>query len=373
MSINISQPSHKAQLITLFTNVALETSVIFLPLFASEKGATNLQIGIIGSTFAIAYALSSWFFGRQSDIKGRLFYIRLGLALSIGAFAIQALTGNPLTLMIARAIVGLCVGVSVAALMAYNFESGGSTSSFASFGSLGWFVGDIIAISFHSYVGLFLMGSVSCGLAFVISLSLKEPERIPTKTAPGIANNSAVKPDTLKVFRRNILVYIPFSLRHLGATMVWVILPLFLVTLGASAMWIAIIACINSGGQFVAMMFVERFSAYRIFILGILFSALVFLGYSLATNFVQIIPVQILLALAWSCLYVGALVLLLKNNEERATSTGILFSSMSIAGAIGPFLGGMVSEYFGYHILLYCASAICAVGLGIAAMRARFN
>jgi len=369
-----SWSSHRAQLVTLFTNCALETSVIFLPLFADKIGSSKLQIGIIGSTFAIAYAISSWFFGRQSDIKGRLLFIRLGLGLAIAAFAAQALVVDPLSLMIARAFVGLCIGITVAALMAYNFEVGGSTGRFASFGSLGWFVGDVIAILFHSYIGLFLLGSVSCGLAFAISLSLKEPEhRLAPRSAAVSGNSRSAKPDTMQVTRRNILVYVPFFLRHLGATMVWVVLPLFFASLGASIVWIAVISSINTGGQFVAMMFVERFREYRLFILGFVFSAIVFLAYSQATNFVQIIPVQALLALAWSCLYVGALVLLLKHNEEKATSTGILFSTASIAGAIGPFLGGMVSEFWGYQPLMYLASGLCVSGLMIASMRMKWK
>jgi len=371
---NNSRSSLGAQLVTLFTNCALETSVLFLPLFADKIGASKLQIGIIGGTFAISYGLSSWFFGRQSDIKGRLFFIRLGLVLSIAAFAAQAIAVNPVTLMIARAFVGLSIGVSVAALMAYHFEAGGNTGRFASFGSLGWFVGDLIAIYFHSYIGLFLLGSVSCGIALAISLSLKEPEqRLPASPASASGKSPSIKPDTFKITRRNILVYAPFFLRHLGATMVWVILPLFFVSLGASTMWIAVIACINTGGQFIAMMFVDRFREYRLFLLGLLFSAIVFLAYSLSANFVQIMPIQVILALAWSCLYVGALVLLLKNNEEKATSTGILFSSMSIAGAIGPFLGGMVSEFWGYRQLLYCASGLCGAGLIIALMRMKWK
>jgi len=373
MSTN-SWSSHGAQLVTLFTNCALETSVIFLPLFADKIGSSKLQIGIIGSAFAIAYAISSWFFGRQSDIKGRLLFIRLGLVLAIAAFAAQALVVNPLTLMIARAFVGLCIGITVAALMAYNFEVGGSTGRFASFGSLGWFVGDVIAILFHSYIGLFLLGSVSCGAGFVVSLSLKEPERrLAPRSAAVSGNSQPAKPNTMQVTRRNILVYVPFFLRHLGATMVWVVLPLFFASLGASTVWIAVLSSINTGGQFVAMLFVERFREYRLFLLGFIFSAIVFLVYSQATNFVQIIPVQVVLALAWSCLYVGALVLLLKNNEEKATSTGILFSTTSIAGAIGPFLGGMVCEFWGYQPLMYFASGLCVSGLMIASMRMKWK
>jgi MFS family permease len=64
---------------------------------------------------------------------------------------------------------------------------------------------------------------------------------------------------------------------------------------------------------------------------------------------------------------------LLKHNEEKATSTGILFSTTSIAGAIGPFLGGLVSQFRGYQPLMYLASGLCVSGLMIASMRIRWK
>lgn len=347
-------------LIAALSNCAIETSIIFLPLFAQDIGASKLQIGIIGGTYGITYAASSWFFGRQSDKRGRVFFIRLGLGLSIPALAAQTLVTSPTMLVGIRAIVGLCLGISAAALMAYNFEAGGRTGRFASFGSLGWLIGAVIAIFIPSYQKLFIISAACASTAFLISLSLREPEdRIP------------LEPVTIDVFRHNTRIYIPFFLRHMGANMVWVMLPLFFASLGASKPWIAVLSSINTGGQFIAMMFVERFRESRLFVLGFGLSALVFLLYAFVNNYLQLIPVQMLLASSWSCLYVGALLLLLKNNEERATSTGILFSTISISGAAGPFLGGLVAQLWGYQPLMYFAAGLSLAGLGMATMRPR--
>ena len=349
-----------SSLIAVFTNCAIEASVIFLPLFAQDIGASRLDIGVIGGTYGIAYAASSWFFGHRSDRKGRVLYVRLGLGLAIMALAAQAMANSPVSLMGIRAVVGLCLGISAAALMAYNFESGGSTGRFASFGSLGWLLGAIIAIFIPSYYKLFLLSAASCTLGFLTSLFLKEHE-----------NRVPLEPVTVDVFRRNTRIYIPFFLRHTGANMAWVVLPLFFASLGASKPWIAILSSINTGGQFIAMMFVEKFKEARLFITGFALSALVFLSYSLSTHYLQLIPVQALLACSWSCLYVGALLLLLRNNEERATSTGILFSTISMSGAVGPFLGGLVAQLWGYQPLMLLSAALSIAGLGMAIPRSK--
>ncbi len=349
-----------SSLIAVFTNCAIETSIIFLPLFAQDIGASKLDIGIIGGAYGIAYAASSWFFGHRSDRKGRVFYIRLGLGLGILALAAQTMANSAISLMVIRSVVGLCLGISAAALMAYNFEAGGSTGRFASFGSLGWLLGAIVAIFVPSYYKLFLISAVSCALGFLTSLLLKEhQDRIP------------LEPVTLDVFRRNTRIYVPFFLRHTGANMAWVVLPLFFASLGASKPWIAILSGINTGGQFIAMMFVERFKEARLFVAGFALSALVFLSYGLSTYYLQLIPVQALLACSWSCLYVGALLLLLRNNEERATATGILFSTISMSGAIGPFLGGLVAQLWGYQPLMFLSAALSLSGLGMAITRPR--
>ncbi len=338
-------------LITLLNNFALETSIVFLPLFAEELGASKFQIGLLGSAYGITYAVSSLVFSRQADRGSSVRLVRFSLGFGILVFASQSFAGNPFYLMLARAAIGFCLGISAAALMAYNYTSGRSTGQFASLGCLGWLLGDTAAMFCHSYHALFLSGAAGCGLAFIISLSLKNQKIQPI-----------LKPDTMKIIRRNVHIYLPFLLRQIGAYMVWAILPLYLASLGASKTWIAALAIINAAAQFLIMIFAENIKASRLFPLGLLLSALVFLGYAQAHNYLHVIPVQLLLSVAWSFLYVGALILLLKNNVEGATATGVLFSTISVSASIGPTLGGLVAQFWGYQSLMHVAIGLCLTG-----------
>ncbi len=343
------------RLVNMLTSLASFVSAIFLPLFADEFGASKFEIGLIGASYGVAYFFSAWIMGRQSDIRGRLPFVRIGLGTGAIALVLQSMASSSLTLMLVRALAGLCFGMVSLAIMAYNYEEGQSTGGFASLGALGWLTGTFIAIFVHDYRVLFFLSSASTSLAFAVSLFLKERER-----------HAFIMPDVMRVVRRNVRVYLPFFLRHFGANMIWIIFPLFMVSLGANKSWIAILLSINTAGQFITMMFVERFRESRLFHAGFILTTLVFIAYALSTNYLQLIPVQALLAVAWSCFYVGALLLLLRKNEEKATAIGIFFSIMSLAEATGPFFGGLVAELLGYSALMYVAACFSIIGLAVA-------
>jgi predicted MFS family arabinose efflux permease len=97
--------------------------------------------------------------------------------------------------------------------------------------------------------------------------------------------------------------------------------------------------------------------------MGLVCSVLVFAIYGIATHYLQLIPVQIVLAIAWSGLFVGALHYLLAENVERGTAVGMLYSTTSLAGGIGPFLGGAISEVWGFSTLMFASSGISFIGL----------
>ena len=340
-------------LVSFLFNISIETSSIFLPLRAKSLGASNLEVGLIAAAYGIAYFISSFIFGRRSDMHGRMAFIRWGLALSALAYVSQVFAPTTMMLLVSRGVIGFCLGVSSAALVAYVYEVGEQVGSFASFGSLGWFFGAMMAVATRNIEALFIASAVTSAIAFVISLTLREKavSRIKVAVIP------------MGVIWSNRKIYIPFLLRHIGATAVWSIWALFLSGIGASKMWIASMDGINMGGQFVAMQLIKRFNPARIFVIGLFSSVLVFAVYGMATHYLQLIPVQIVLALAWSGLFVGALNYLLAKNVERGTAVGMLYSSMSLSGGIGPFLGGAISQVWGFPTLMYVSSGFSLVGL----------
>ncbi len=328
-------------------------SIVFMPLYAEDLGASNLMVGLTRSSYGAAFLISAFIFGRLSDLHGRLIFIRLGLALAAGAYLLQIIAPNPVLLLLIRALVGFCLGMSISAIMAYVHESGARVGSVAAYGSLGWAVSAVIAGVFEEYSTLFIASAAAVVLALLVSFILREEKRVLMEVA--------VFP--LDIIWSNRKIYFPFLLRHMGATAIWAIFPLFLADMGASKSWIALLWGINLGGQFVAMLIVQRFSPTRMFTTGLILSIAVFTIYAIATDYIQLVPVQVILAISWSCLYIGALNFLLMKNMERGTALGLLYSANHLGNSVGPFLGGGVAQLWGFGAVMYCAAGLSAIGL----------
>jgi len=353
----------QSNLVNFFLYCAIMSSHMFIPLFSTELGASSFQVGMVGAAFGFAYLFSSLFFGWKSDLLGRLLFIRIGLALSSFAFLAQTLSFSLATLFVIRALVGFSLGISTAALTAYIYESKGDMGKFSSYGSLGWIGGAVAAAILTAYNTLFTFSALLCFVAFLVSLCMRE------RISPEPKNI----PQPLMVIRRNRGVLFAFFLRHLGATATWIILPLFFATLGASKTWIGLLWIINFVFQFIAMRFVERFSEKTVFLIGQVLSVVVFLGYAVSNYYLQVIPLQVLLGFSWAFLYVGSLLIVLRSGEEKGTASGVFFSAINLSGAVGPLLGGLISQFFGYRAVMFFAAAITLVGLLPALRRTRVS
>ncbi len=339
-------------LMSFLFNLAMETSNAFVPLYAQSLGASNLEVGFIATAWGITYFLSSLVFGRQSDIHGRLVFMRYGLGLSVVAYLSQIFATNSITLLAARGFVGLSLGITTAATMAYTYENQKQIGRFTSYGSLGWLFGALVAAALRNYGALFLVSAISSVLAFLVSLTFKEE--------PG--NRIKVITSLMPLLKANRQVYFVFFIRQLGGYAIWAIFPLFLADIGASKLWIAMFDAINTAVQFIVMRLVEGFNPAKVLRAGLLINALVFALYGVANNYLQIIPVQIIMGVAWSCLFIGALSYLLRKNVERGTVSGLLYSSMYLSASLGPIIGGAVSEVWGFGAVMYVASTLSLGG-----------
>ncbi|MEW6446487.1 MAG: MFS transporter [Bacillota bacterium] len=334
-------------------NAAIESSRVFIPLLTKDLGGTNFYVGLVGAANGLAYFATALIIGPQADVYGRLLFVRVGLAASALAFLGQLLARDVATLLAVRTAVGLALGITTGSLVVFAYENRGGVGKFSSFSSLGWIFGATAAALMRDYHLLFLFSFAVCALAFLISLELEEWSKLHmTRT-----------PRSLPVIWRNRAVYLPFFLRHLGASAVWIIFPLYLQELGADRFWIGMVGTANYAGQVILMTLFERFAGAGLFRLGLYLSGVVFLLYTALSHFMQVLPVHVMLSAAWSALYIGALVLLLRSGEERATATGILVANMNLCLAAGPFLGGLLSSFWGYHAPMYAAAALSFAGL----------
>ncbi|MHB1421283.1 MAG: MFS transporter, partial [Bacillota bacterium] len=201
--------------------------------------------------------------------------------------------------------------------------------------------------------------------AFLFSL------RFPAQTQAPPTREQAKASSYLTIIRRGFPIYLAVFLRHLGAAAVWIILPLYFISLGLDKTWIGLLWGVNFAVQFVVMRYLERFNPHRVFAFGQIVSILVFVAFALVRHPWLFILVEALLGVAWSCLYVGGLLLVLRAGEERGTASGMFQATLNLCGAVGPFLGGLIAQGWGYRGAMFFAAALGVAGMMVAIPQAK--
>jgi len=338
--------------INLLSNCAVETSNVFIALYAKNLGSSNLQVGYIAAASGIAFLVSSFMFGRLSDTYGRMMFIRFGLGLTAVSYLSQMLAHSPFSLLIARALIGFGLGINSSVIMAYTYENQKQIGSFISYGALGWLIGAVTAAIVKNYTALFIISASVALIAFLISFLLKEK----------VINRMRVAMFPVNLIKADYKIYLSFFLRQLGGNAIWTIWPLYQAGIGATKTWIALVEVTNMVGQIVFMRLVEKFNPSRMLQVGLIISAGVFVAYGLANRYWQLIPIQMVLSFAYSAMFVGALSYLLRRHLEYGTTSGLMNSANAVSGVFGPFLGGAVSEAWGYPSLMYVGAGITLIG-----------
>jgi len=343
----------KAGYIQLLSSAGLSGAALLIPnMLRDELGANTMEIGLITASFNLALFLSSYIFGRASDVHGRKLYLQGGLALTTISLFLLVFANSKETIAVVRIMIGLCAGIYPSALLTYVYETEGKIGKFTAYGSLGFGIGTFIAGLLTIYYEIFLVSGLMLLVAYVISTRMmftsEKVHQVPLFPAAMI--------------RHNYPVYLSIMFRHTGANMIWVVYPLFLADLGATPLFIGFVYGINAIGQYIFMRFIDRFKTYHLVMAGFVFSIITFPSYTLATRPEEIIPMQVSLAAAWSCFYVGSIKYLMERNEEKGTSSGLLQSFLSISAIIGALVGGITVYALGYHGSMLIATALAIIG-----------
>jgi MFS family permease len=355
MSDNLSaRPArdYSAYIVAFLTNAALVTTSIFIPLIALDFTRNRFVVGLIVASYNGAIFLSSAFFGRLADLKGKKRVLNIGLALCGLSFLLHLLIRDLPSLFVVRVLTGLTAGMYPAALTSLVFESNFLFGVFTAAGSLGWGAGSFVSGLIGSYSIQFLASTALFLVAFLCSMRMSESSKEKLTAPPRLP---------LSIVRNNLKVYLAFFLRHTGAMGVWAVYPLFLTAIGADKFWIGIVYTVNPIFQFIFMLLLDRHKSAKLVPLGLIFSALTFVLFGVARDYRTFALIQIVLALSWSGLYLGSLKFLLERNVERATSIGIFNSVSGLCGIIGPMLGGFLS-LFGFEVLMFAAALMSLLG-----------
>ncbi len=329
-------------------------ALLFLitPLYLSEIGAPSSTIGAIVSLHGVFFFLGSYLAGRLSDIFRIRKNITIVLLILSSAFLFcQGLARNIISFTILRMIFAFFAGGFFSIFTAYGYELGVRYGTFLSIGSLGWAIG--------SFLFGFIKDLTKCFFASAILLFSALFFFLPVRDVQPQIKASGLFP---RIPRNFLNLFFAFFIRHLGATAVWVIFAIYLRSKGANDFWISFITGINPLFQFIIMNFIDRVDSDLSVKLGFIFSFCGFLLWSILTHYKFLFFAQILIAFSWSFLFVGITRYIFERTDERATYSGITFSTISLSSIAGPLIGGAIYGIFPLSPMIF-ATICCLISI----------
>jgi MFS family permease len=301
-------------------------------------------VSLVLALYNTVVLFSSTVFGRLGDTLGRKKIVIMGFAVSGVVFLLHNYINDISSLYVIRGLAGLGAGMIPGPLAA--LVGSGSVGIFTAFGSFGFLIASLLAGVLQKNYLIFTTAALLSCVGVILSFFVKEKvKRISVPVFP------------LAVIKKNLDVYIPYLIRHSAATAVWAIFPVYIASLGADRFTIGILYAINPLMQGTFMIVLAQARSRRLITIGLVASAVTFLGYAAAPHWSWLIVLQALLGFSWANLYLGSMKHLLENNEEQATATGILNSIFGMSGIVGPLFGGFVAMY-GMRVLLFFSAVL---------------
>ena len=167
--------------------------VPFLPIYASQMGATGVMLGVIFSAFSAARSLLMPYVGILSDRYGRKPFIVLGLCGSAAVALAMIAAATPWQLVLARTghgvFAAMILPVSMA-LLADVTPTGREGRSFGSFNTallLGLGVGPLVGGTIYDLMGVnanfIFWAALSLSSMVLVAIKIKEPPAAARKAA----------------------------------------------------------------------------------------------------------------------------------------------------------------------------------------------
>ena len=173
--------------------------------------------------------------------------------------------------------------------------------------------------------------------------------------------------------RRVILrvLYVTIFLTSTGLGTCTFLLPVYAETIGATYTQLGLIGAV---GNFVYTIItliaggsLDRFEKIKLYMGFTALGAIVMILFSYADTIPQIIIVRGLLGAAAASFWVGASTLTgeISPRQELTRSLGRYNMAWILGFAVGPYLGGMISNRYGYDVFFIASAGVIAVSFGL--------
>lgn len=340
------------------------TLYLYLPLIVKDLSVENSYIGILGTFYSLGSVLSGFFISPIIDKykKYTITFIRIALILQAILIFSLLLFDNIYYYIIVLLSIGLTGAFYIGTCFSLS-NNRGITVSISSLGFLiGYFIGSIVNNYKFMFISIFFLYILGFILLFLFILKKNE-----SNYTQAIDNNN----DSIKIFFKNINIYLPLVFRHSGAAMIWlfftyILLNYYHLDLKAIGILNAINIVVQTFSNPILAIFVYKINkkliSFILVIFGYFLSALYFILFYFVKDFHLLCILQVLLGLSFSSLYLGNIENLILNNKEKITALSLLSSVMSLSNLIGSFLGTILFN-LGYKFMFFVAFILSFLAL----------
>lgn len=363
----------------------------FLPIYILDLGGSSIDIGAQALASGLASTFMQLAWGRVVDRVGHSLRMTSIGFLSASIFSIPVIFSfRPWHIVVSTAVMSIFTsisGVASVVMLAGLLDPRHRASFMGLYNPIG-FGGTIIGslgagllISILGYRLVFLLYSLlNLVMASLITLGLKSEERkngdfhyfqVMLRSFRELIEGFRALPMVMGRGGAYTRWVLGISIRGLGLAMFGPALTVYLVrVLNASTLQIGSLNSIAFGVRLISSpilgLIADRKGAKRIMVIGVALASIYPILSSNVSDLVQMAPIFALNGLFWGFINSSWLAWQLSLiPEERGTYAALLNFINGLEWAVGPYIGGLLSEYFGIKIPAALSSLAILIGLMI--------
>lgn len=365
---------------TLLGTMDSNAIVPIIAFYAASRGAGLFMIGLIVGAYSAIHAPANLLFGRIADRLGRTRPLRLGLAWDAVSVVLYALATTPELLLLVRLGHGLgggLVGPSTMSLASDTSRPERRGRAMALYGMsiaiavvIGTGIANPVSVRF-GFPALFYLLAAGLGVAFVISLTLREPEarpsflRVPWRRVAERLRNRAIVAGYASIFSLYFL---------LGAFTA--LMPLYFEDLGFTRIEIGLFffafAALSLLLHYPAGVLADRFGSTTPAVLGLLATAVAMALLPLAIALGPAFATMALFGVGHGFVFPSASALVTRDSapEERGVLTGAFYSLLTAGVAVGAPAMSLVAHATSIGFGIWASAWFAFIGIAFV-VRAR--
>jgi DHA1 family multidrug resistance protein-like MFS transporter len=327
------------QLIAFSAETAMVLTSIYIPYYAYQLGATEIEVGLIGASAGIPYIFIPFLAGRLSDRVGRKKGLLTGVTVVTLSYIMYLLIYYPSIFILVRIVEGVgwsfvwpsmeaIIGDSKRKLQVYNIMWG--------FGST---IAPYMGSSIYQFYGAKNVLLLSIGLmvaSFIFAITGKEEIVLKNSSDERYRGDFRFKP----------IFFIPFIYGVLGYTLL-TFFPIYAEKRALSLNVSGLVLSVMNFGRLSAFVLSnktifgkERVQEYFTILLGLVPIGLIFFA-----NEIFLISLFFLLGFSLGVTYAYALGKILSISEaNRGYYAGVFESLLGLGAFSGPLIGGMLAN-----------------------------